>query len=121
MSDDQLGVSKFTALPSGHYPDIIYRRGWTDDPIFRRGTRISRAGAFLWLADHAIPNRGGTQGEILISVRSLAKKWRWSSSTVHRYLTRLSDEGIVRRELSGGRTKITLLEFVTYPGSGGGL
>lgn len=82
---------------------IAIDRGIFDHWIARNAKRFK---AWQWLiaeAAHAPMGKRGTwgvvhveRGELVGSIRTFAAKWRWTKSSVDRFLKRLANEGMVR-------------------------
>lgn len=109
---------------SGFY---LLHRGWMDHPVFGREEFTQRT-AWVWLIENVawkdtqhriggklVPVR---RGQIAITVRELAERWRWSKSRVDRFLKLLRDAGMIRAEsgTEAARSKliITLCNYEKY-------
>ena len=119
---------------SGH---IRMQRGWRNHQIFRNAP-YSHRDAWGWLIESACwkPIRfdvGGAiitleRGQLCYSIRQLGNQWRWSKTTVTRFLARLRAEKMIQTcsktgTPSGtGKTIITICNYSRYqaePGKDG--
>ena len=84
-----------------------------DDPASRRDAWLD----LCQLATHQPRRVGGTKielrrGELITSVRTLADRWKWSKSRVHRFLTELECEEMI--ETGAGTVSGTVYRVVKY-------
>lgn len=54
------------------------------------------------------------RGQILTSVRKLAKKWSWSVNKVYRFLELLISDEMVQKESDNNRTLITIVNYSVF-------
>lgn len=90
-------------------------------PLLQDGERFR---AFFWLVSEAcwkptkFDRRGKTitleRGQICISIRELAKDWKWSKSAVERFLTRLETETMIETTNGTVRGVITICNYDKY-------
>ena len=117
-------------MENGFY--LMYR-GWYDHPVFGTESYCKRA-AFEWLIANAAhgPRSVGVlgktipleRGELSYSTRFLARKWGWSEAKVRRFLSKLSDEGMIRvcqkidaggdAPTDAGQTIVTICNYNRY-------
>jgi hypothetical protein len=121
---------------------LAMQREAVEHPLFRGNS--ARLGAWLWIISKAawkptpfdIQGRIVTleRGQLCVSMRQMADAWGWSKSAVDRFLARLSDEGMISREIvfctrsktgtasgtaSGtARSVITVCNYAKYQDSG---
>ena len=97
-------------------------RGWMDNDVFRG--KFCRAGAWVWLIENAcwksrrFDIKGKTvtleRGQLVASLRYMAKAWGWSRDAVARYLTRLETETMIKTATATGETVITICNYNRY-------
>lgn len=56
------------------------------------------------------------RGQILVSVRNLSEKWKWSVSKVSKFLKRLEDDNMVQRIGNKSGTLLTIVNYSVYQG-----
>ena len=54
------------------------------------------------------------RGQILVSIRNLSEKWKWSVSKVSKFLKRLEDENMVKRIGNKNGTLLTIVNYGIY-------
>ena len=54
------------------------------------------------------------RGQILVSVRNLSEKWKWSVSKVSKFLKRLEDDNMVQRIGNKSGTLLTIVNYSVY-------
>lgn len=108
---------------------FVVARGWRSNPLFG-DEPLSKGEAWLWLIENArhSPSRydaSGTiivveRGQIATSVRRLAEAWKWSKSSVDRFLTRLKtgtgDGPMIGTDVGTGQLVITICNYEKYQG-----
>lgn len=104
-------------------------RGWRNHPLFGDDP-LSKGEAWLWLIENAChtPRKFdalGTiitveRGQLATSVRRLAEAWKWSKSSVDRFLARLKtgtgDGPMIGTEVGTGQMVITICNYEKYQG-----
>lgn len=104
-------------------------RGWRKHPLFGDDP-LSKGEAWLWLIENACHaprqfDAMGTvitveRGQIATSVRRLAEAWKWSKSSVDRFLARLKtgtgDGPMIGTEVGTGQMVITICNYEKYQG-----
>jgi hypothetical protein len=100
----------------------VHRGIWTH-PLFADDAFTERE-AWLWLISHAVwkPTRVRVshkivsldRGQLAFSIRFLAEKWKWSKSSVHRFLARLRDENMIEQKAGQELTHITICNYNKY-------
>jgi hypothetical protein len=98
-------------------------RGVWDHPMFAPEPFTERE-AWLWLISAAVWKatrvRAGrklvalVRGQLVFSERFLAEKWKWSKSTVRRFLDRLKTEAMVTTLADRDATLITICNYEKY-------
>ena len=97
-------------------------------PLWKEAREYSRFEAWLDLIQSAKIEDGGAmyngnlidirRGEVFISLRYLAERWKWSKNTVDRYLKVLEDNSMLKVRRDRGATVVTLTNFELYNGRG---
>lgn len=105
---------------------IKIQRKFFDHPLWQEDRKFSRAEAWIDLIRSAAfkPTqrivRGKfielDEGELIASLRFLAKRWRWKKDAVSSFLTSLESQTMTRRETRQGETVITLCNYKSYGG-----
>lgn len=100
---------------------IKLHRSAFSHPLLQDGERFR---AFFWLVSEAcwkptkFDRRGTTitleRGQICVSIRELAKAWKWSKSAVERFLTRLETETMIETTSGTARGVITICNYDKY-------
>lgn len=98
----------------------LHRRA-LDHPLLNDAGRL---GAWSWLLLRAAwkdtPFRAGGElitlkrGQLCVSLRQLGEAWGWPKSTVDRFLTRLENGTMIKREAGHGRLVITIRNYEKY-------
>lgn len=81
-------------------------RGVLGHDVLDDGSPLSKREAWIWLIEHAAWEEHYTftidereyhagRGELVVSMRMLAEAWRWSKSSVHRFLAQLKNAKMV--------------------------
>ena len=80
--------------------------------------------AFGWLVLNAQWRKGRVdyldrsvdleRGEVLLSVRAMAKGFRWSLGATQRFIARLQAQGMVEARTVSGLTVLTICNYATY-------
>lgn len=101
-------------------------RGVWDHPVFA-DEAFSEREAFLWLIGEAAfkPRRARVgsvvvdleRGQVAVSLRYMAARWRWSEPRVRRYLARLKKDGMIDAKTDAGATQLTICNYDRYQGS----
>ena len=100
----------------------IARDLW-NDPTFK-DEEMSQREAWIWLIVNASwkprMKRVGDQvvdlqrGQLAASTRFLADAWMWSEPRVRRYLAKLEDRRMIRRDTDAGVTVVTICNYDIY-------
>lgn len=104
-------------------------RGWRSNPLFGDDP-LSKGEAWLWLIEHARHaatkfDAAGTiitvdRGQLATSLRRLAEAWKWSKSSVDRFLSRLKtgtgDGPMIETDIGTGQIVITICNYEKYQG-----
>lgn len=98
-------------------------------PLFR-SEKLCRLAAWDWIVAHAVWRREGLRtdiagktvllkrGQLSYSVRYLADAWKWSKSSVDRFLARLETETMIETDSGTGRLIITVCNYDKYQDGG---
>lgn len=102
---------------------INVARSLWDDPAFQNEP-FSEREAWIWLIAEASwkprERRIGkvtltvSRGQVAHSTRFLADTWRWTHSKVRRFLERLENRHMIRRETDTGVSLICVMKYDTY-------
>ena len=57
-----------------------------------------------------------TRGQFMTSIRKLAVRWEWSTSTVFEFLKILEDDNMIKKESDSHRTLLTIINYEVYQG-----
>ena len=57
-----------------------------------------------------------TRGQFMTSIRKLAIRWDWSTSTVFDFLKILEDDNMIKKESDSHRTLLTIINYEVYQG-----
>ena len=105
---------------------LIHRKIW-DNRIWKRSEPFDGRSAWLDLllmANHAdkqmiigVKTVTIKRGEIYTSNRNLAKRWHWSINKVVRYLTLLSEQGMITVNGTPNGTRLAIVKYGFYQGS----
>ena len=57
-----------------------------------------------------------TRGQFMTSIRKLAVRWEWSTSTVFDFLKILEDDNMIKKESDSHRTLLTIINYEVYQG-----
>jgi hypothetical protein len=57
------------------------------------------------------------EGQVLFSLRSWSKKWRWSTSKVRRFFEKLVEDDMIKIEGLNDTTRLTVLNWQQYQGN----
>lgn len=57
-----------------------------------------------------------TRGQFMTSIRKLAIRWDWSTSTVFDFLKILEDDNMIKKESDSHRTLLTIINYEAYQG-----
>lgn len=57
-----------------------------------------------------------TRGQFMTSIRKLAVRWEWSTSTVFEFLKILEDDNMIKKESDSHRTLLTIVNYEVYQG-----
>mgnify|MGYP002515524818 CR=1 FL=1 len=57
-----------------------------------------------------------TRGQFMTSIRKLAVRWEWSTSTVFEFLKILEDDNMIKKESDSHRTLLTIINYDVYQG-----
>ena len=57
-----------------------------------------------------------TRGQFMTSIRKLADRWEWSTSTVFSFLKILEDDNMIKKESDNHRTLLTIINYEVYQG-----
>ena len=57
-----------------------------------------------------------TRGQFMTSIRKLAVRWEWSTSTVFEFLKILEDDNMIKKESDSHRTLLTIINYEIYQG-----
>lgn len=57
-----------------------------------------------------------TRGQFMTSIRKLAVRWEWSTSTVFDFLKILEADNMIKRESDNHRTLLTIINYEVYQG-----
>ena len=57
-----------------------------------------------------------TRGQFMTSIRKLAIRWEWSTSTVFDFLKILEDDNMIKKESDSHRTLLTIINYEVYQG-----
>ena len=57
-----------------------------------------------------------TRGQYMTSIRKLAVRWEWSTSTVFEFLKILEDDNMIKKESDSHRTFLTIINYEVYQG-----
>jgi hypothetical protein len=92
------------SVKPAHHGWYAMPRGWMDNDVFGDAPLTKRE-AWLWLIENAYyqPQRKKIKnmwviirrGQVPHSIRFLADKWRWSKSTVQRFINTLEQDGMI--------------------------
>lgn len=55
------------------------------------------------------------KGQLCVSSRELAKRWKWNYQDVFRFLSLLENEGVITYRSTSSNTIITIVDFDKYP------
>jgi hypothetical protein len=98
-------------------------RGVFDHPLFD-GDRYSRRAAWLWLIAEAawkpctrrIAGRRVEvgRGQLVHSMRFIARAWLWSEASVRRFLHELEAENMLKISHDAGVTQLTICKYDAY-------
>lgn len=101
----------------------VSRSIW-DDPDLDSGEPFSKREAWLWLVSAAAwkardVHMGQTRislerGQLIFSLRYLAKRWRWSPMKVSRFLRTILNNGMVAENRTPDGTLITIKNYDKY-------
>lgn len=58
-----------------------------------------------------------TRGQFMTSIRKLAIRWDWSTSTVFDFLKILEDDNMIKKESDSHRTLLTIINYEVYQGA----
>lgn len=58
-----------------------------------------------------------TRGQFMTSIRKLAVRWEWSTSTVFDFLKILEADNMIKRESDNHRTLLTIINYEVYQGA----
>lgn len=99
------------------YRDRFAHPAFASDPF-------CRGWAWDWLISNAcwkptrFDIRGRTvtleRGQLCVTTRDLAARWRWSEAAVRRFLTRLKTDAMIDANTDAGRTIITVCNYSKY-------
>lgn len=99
-------------------------RGIWNHCLFADAAPFSRREAWLWLISEAeiSPHRRNisgrlidlARGQLMVSLRHLARMWHWSDSKVRRFLAALVAEGAIDTLPTDGATLITICKYGIY-------
>lgn len=103
-------------------------RGWLDSPVWE-DEAYSRREAFEWMIAEAAWDDNKVvsinhrpvklkRGQLLASIRFMAKKFQWSENKVVRYLETLKVWGMIKTETNTGQTLITVCNYSKYQADG---
>ena len=103
---------------------FLLARGWADDEVLMDPAPFSRREAWLWLIEHVAfrPTRvmsngqkvAVARGQISVSIRSLARSWKWGKGRVELFVRRLETATSIETEIVDGRYLITLCNYEKY-------
>jgi len=68
--------------------------------------------AWKWLLTQA--SQAMHYGEIIVSIRSLAKIWRWHKSKVERFIKLLKSKSLIETSTETGKTCISICNLITF-------
>ena len=98
-------------------------RGWREHALFRN-EEYSKAEAWLWMIETACYKEreydvsGRTiilkRGQLCASIRQMADQWKWSKSSVNRFLTRLKTETMIETDIGTRKSVITICNYCKY-------
>lgn len=101
----------------------LMHRGWQSHAVFGREP-FSRRDAWIWLIEEAsfkprkvnVKNQIITlqRGQLIHSLRFMAKAWDWNDAKVRRFLKALQDEDMIRVDSAAGHTRITVTNYKQY-------
>ena len=57
-----------------------------------------------------------TRGQFMTSIRKLADRWEWSTSTVFEFLKILENDNMIKKESDSHRTLLTIINYEVYQG-----
>lgn len=99
------------------------KRGWQDHPVFGNEA-FSRRDAWEWMIANAayqahdvgvIGKRVRVErGQLLYSLRYLARAWQWDDAKVRRFLSRLEKEEMIDAATDAGVTRLTIRNYDDY-------
>lgn len=99
-------------------------RGVWEHDVLASDEPFTKREAWMWLISEAAwkPHKRRIlgqaiqlkRGQLVGSVRYLAEKWKWSKSTVHRFLDVLKNETMIGTEIGTGVLVITICNYDEY-------